>query len=91
MRFEVTVEVMLRVGVADPQGHTIERSLPALGFDGVGGVRVGKLIRFELEAADEGSARVEVADMAARFLSNPVIEDSNVSLRALDGVGAGSP
>ena len=44
-------------GIADPQGATIERSLPALGFDGVDGVRVGKAIRFELEAADEAAAR----------------------------------
>ena len=44
-------------GIADPQGATIERSLPHLGFDGVDGVRVGKCIRFDLEAADEAAAR----------------------------------
>ncbi len=80
MRFEVLVEVSLRAGVADPQGQTIERSLPTLGFAGVSGVRVGKAIRFELETADEPAARAEVADMCERFLSNPVIEDSEVTL-----------
>ena len=60
MLFSVQVEVTLREGVADPQGATIERSLPHLGFDGVRGVRVGKSIRFDLEAADEASARAEV-------------------------------
>ena len=81
MTFDVTVEVSLRAGVADPQGSTIERSLPTLGFGGVRGVRVGKSIRFEIEAADEASARAEVDDMCARFLTNPVIEDAEVFLR----------
>jgi phosphoribosylformylglycinamidine synthase len=82
VRFDVQVEVRLREGVADPQGQTIERSLPHLGFDGVQGVRVGKSIRFELEAADEAAARAEVDDMCGRFLTNPVIEDSEVAIRA---------
>lgn len=82
MKFEVMVEVTLRAGVADPQGATIERSLPHLGFDGVSGVRVGKAIRFDIEASDEATARAEVEDLCARFLSNPVIEDASVSITA---------
>lgn len=80
MRFDVLVEVSPRQGVADPQGLTIERSLPALGFAGVSGVRVGKAIRFRLDAASEDAARTEVDDMCARFLTNPVIEDSSVTI-----------
>ncbi len=80
MTFDITVEVSLRDGIADPQGSTIERALPALGFDGVSGVRVGKSIRFSIEAADEASARSEVEDLCARFLTNPVIESSSVSV-----------
>lgn len=80
MVFDVVVEVTLRSGIADPQGATIERALPALGFDGVSGVAVGKSIRFVLESADENAARSEVEDLCERFLSNPVIEDSTVSL-----------
>jgi phosphoribosylformylglycinamidine synthase len=82
MLFAVQVEVSLREGVADPQGATIERSLPHLGFDGVRGVRVGKSIRFDLEAADEASARAEVEDLCRRFLTNPVIEDATVTVTA---------
>jgi phosphoribosylformylglycinamidine synthase len=78
--YEVVVEVQLRPGVADPQGATIERSLPTLGFDGVSGVRVGKCIRFSLEAGDEATARAEVDDLCARFLTNPVIEDAAVTI-----------
>lgn len=81
MRFSVLVETRPRQGIADPEGATIERSLPALGFTGVTGVRVGKAFRFELEADDIDTARAEVADMCARFLTNPVIEDAEVTVR----------
>jgi phosphoribosylformylglycinamidine synthase subunit PurS len=80
MRFSVVVEVQLRAGVADPQGATIERSLPTLGFDGVSGVRMGKCIRFDIEAADAAAAHAEAVDMCERFLTNPVIEDAVVSV-----------
>ncbi len=82
MRFSVTVEVWLRPGVADPQGATVERSLPTLGFPGVSGVRMGKLIRFGIDADDASAARREVDDLCARFLTNPVIEDAEVRLAA---------
>jgi phosphoribosylformylglycinamidine synthase len=88
MLFSVLVEVSLRAGVADPQGATIERSLPHLGFDGVRGVRVGKSIRFDVEAADEAAARSEVDDLCRRFLTNPVIEDATISLTAADAASA---
>ena len=80
MIFDVTVEVSLRPGIADPQGATIERALPALGFDGVTGVSVGKAIRFQVDAVDRDAAATLVDDLCHRFLSNPVIEDSTVTI-----------
>jgi phosphoribosylformylglycinamidine synthase len=80
--FAVFVETRLRPGIADPQGTTIERSLPALGFAGVRGVRVGKCFRFELDANDEAAAQREVEDMCQRFLINPVIEEATVTVTA---------
>jgi phosphoribosylformylglycinamidine synthase PurS subunit len=80
--YDVLVEVKHRPGIADPQGATVERSLPTLGFTGVTGVRVGKAIRFTLDAADDGAARSEVDDMCRRFLTNPVIEDAVVTVTA---------
>jgi phosphoribosylformylglycinamidine synthase len=88
MKYEVLVEVRLRPGIADPQGATIERALPALGFDGVDTIRVGKAIRLSVEAADEDAARGRATEMADRLLANPVIEDSVVTvLGAVDAVG----
>jgi phosphoribosylformylglycinamidine synthase subunit PurS len=80
MRFPVLVEVRLRPDVADPQGATIERALPALGFSGVEGVRVGKAIRFTVDAPDEASARSDVEELCRRFLTNPVIEDVEITV-----------
>jgi phosphoribosylformylglycinamidine synthase subunit PurS len=82
MTFDVLVEVRLRAGIADPQGATIERSLPTLGYDQVHEVRVGKAIRFTIDAPDEVAARADVEQLCARFLTNPVIEDAVISVEA---------
>jgi phosphoribosylformylglycinamidine synthase len=84
MLFSVLVETRLRPGIADPQGATIERSLPHLGFEGIRGVRVGKAIRFELEAPDEATALAHADEVTQRFLTNPVIEDADISLSAIE-------
>ncbi len=82
MTFDVLVEVALRPGIADPQGATIERALPALGFQQVHGVRTGKAIRFSITAESEAVARDQVDDLCRRFLTNPVIEDALVTVVA---------
>ncbi|MGZ4140590.1 MAG: phosphoribosylformylglycinamidine synthase subunit PurS [Actinomycetota bacterium] len=75
VKARVAIDLMLKEGILDPQGKTVEENLPSLGFDGVSGVRVGKHIELEVDAPtrDEVVARVE--EMSRRFLSNPVIED----------------
>jgi phosphoribosylformylglycinamidine synthase len=84
MLYSVLVETRLRPGIADPQGSTIERSLPALGFQGITEVRVGKAIRFELEAPDEATARAHAHEVCQRFLINPVIEAADISLQVTE-------
>jgi phosphoribosylformylglycinamidine synthase PurS subunit len=59
-------------GILDPQGQAVERALPALGFDGVSNVRVGRLV--ELEISDVA----QVPAMCERLLANPLIEDYEV-------------
>ena len=78
--YVASVHVSLRSGIADPQGQTIERALPALGYEGVSGVRVGKLIEFELNAADATEAESKVGEMCERLLANTVIESYTVSI-----------
>jgi phosphoribosylformylglycinamidine synthase len=78
--FDVLVEVRLRPGIADPEGLTIERALPALGFSGVTGVSVGKAFRLSIEAATAAEAAQRAEELATRLLANPVIEDSTVTV-----------
>jgi phosphoribosylformylglycinamidine synthase subunit PurS len=80
MRYEARVEVSHLPGVLDPQGATVERALPALGYRNVSEVRIGKAIRFLVDATDESEARAQVDEMCTRLLSNPVIEVYSVEL-----------
>jgi phosphoribosylformylglycinamidine synthase len=76
VNFPVIVDVTLREGIADPEGATIERALPALGFTGVTNVRAGKAFRLDVEADNEAEALAKAAALAERLLSNPVIENA---------------
>jgi phosphoribosylformylglycinamidine synthase len=71
---------MLKEGIADPQGQTIERSLPALGFKGVTNVRVGKHIEVQIDAVDRDAAAAAIDEMCKSFLANPVIESYKVEV-----------
>ncbi len=78
MKFRFEVVVALKEGLLDPQGKTIQDALPTLGWRNVSEVRVGKHIELVVESDDEAAAREQVAEMARRFLSNPVIEDFRI-------------
>ena len=80
MEYVVLVDVQLRDGIADPAGATVERSLPALGYQGISGVTVGKTVRIRIEAVDEEEARAVAEDLCATFLANPGIEDAVVTV-----------
>ncbi len=78
-RVRVVVEVMLKPEILDPQGGAVLSALPRLGVSGVRSVRQGK--RFELDVDGEPDME-QIHQIAHGFLSNPVIEDYTVHLRA---------
>jgi phosphoribosylformylglycinamidine synthase len=78
--FSARIDVTHLPGVLDPQGATVERALPALGYTNVSGVSIGKTIRLALEAPSEDAARAQVEEMCQRLLANPVIERYTVDL-----------
>ena len=80
MSYLARVDVMLKPGISDPQGQTIERALPVLGYEGVTGVRVGKRIQLEVDASTPDEAKSKVEEMCERLLANPVIESYEVSI-----------
>jgi phosphoribosylformylglycinamidine synthase PurS subunit len=69
------VFVTPRQGILDPQGRAVESSLNSLGFENVAGVKVGKYIVLEVEAASASAARDQAKKMCEALLANPVIED----------------
>ncbi len=64
-------------GILDPQGKAVERALPALGFEGIEHVRVGRMV--ELEAEDPA----QLPELCKKLLANPLIEDFEIE--SIDG------
>jgi phosphoribosylformylglycinamidine synthase PurS subunit len=75
----VKARVLIRPkqGILDPQGKAVERALPALGFEGIEHVHVGRLV--ELEAEDPG----RLPELCEKLLANPLIEDYEIE--SVDG------
>ncbi len=74
------VHVTLKTGVLDPQGEAIRHALGALGFDGINGVRQGKVIELELAETDAAAAETAVTEMCEKLLANTVIENYAVEI-----------
>jgi phosphoribosylformylglycinamidine synthase PurS subunit len=72
----VRARVLIRpkAGILDPQGQTVERALPALGFEGVSHVHVGRLVELDIDDLSQLDA------MCERLLTNPLIEDYEIQL-----------
>lgn len=74
------VTVMLKTGVLDPQGEAVRHALGSLGFQGVQGVRQGKVIELDLAEPDRIKAEADVKAMCDKLLANTVIESYRVEL-----------
>jgi phosphoribosylformylglycinamidine synthase len=72
---KIRVYVTLKNGVLDPQGKAIHHALEGLGFEGVQGVRAGKLIELDV---DEGTSDEAVDEMCRKLLANTVIENYRI-------------
>ena len=64
-----------KAGILDPQGQTVERALPALGFEGFSNVHVGRLVELDVEDLSQLDA------MCVRLLTNPLIEDYEIQVQ----------
>ena len=74
-----------KAGILDPQGQTVERALPALGFEGVSHVHVGRLVELDIDDLSQ------LDSMCERLLTNPLIEDYEIQIPDdLAGAGNGS-
>ncbi|MBU2357799.1 phosphoribosylformylglycinamidine synthase subunit PurS [Loktanella sp. M215] len=74
---KANVHVMLKDGVLDPQGEAVRHALGAMGFDGVNGVRQGKVIALDLA---DGTSEAAIAEMCEKLLANTVIESYRIEI-----------
>ena len=79
------IHIMLKSGILDPQGRTIQQSLGTLGFANVQDVQVGKYIEIELTDSDQSTAEEQVKAMCQKLLANTVIENYSYELVPLKG------
>jgi phosphoribosylformylglycinamidine synthase subunit PurS len=73
----VRVLIRPKEGILDPQGQAVERALPALGYEDVEHVHVGRLVELEV-GGDERTVTARVEEMCERLLANPLIESYEV-------------
>ena len=80
--YKVSVVVLPKGEILDPQGKTVVGALKSLGFAEVRDGRVGKVVRLDVEgpADDPGAVRARVTQMASALLANPVMEDFTVTV-----------
>lgn len=72
MPVKATVLIRPKEGILDPQGQAVEEALPALGFEGVSHVHVGRLVELQVEDPSQIEA------MCEKLLANPLIEDYEI-------------
>jgi len=80
LKYRARVAVRLDDNVNDPQGNAVRAGLHSLGHEDVGGVRIGKIVEFTLDAADAGVARERVDRMCHELLANPIIESFEIEI-----------
>ena len=78
-RFRVSVHIVPRKGLLDPQGKAVADALHTLGFSGVAEVHVGRYLVIETSAGDAKAAEAAVREMCSRLLANPVTEDFEIA------------
>ena len=71
----VRVLIRPKAGILDPQGQAVERALPALGFEGVANVHVGRLVELDVPT------RRWCRRCARSCSTNPLIEDYEIQVR----------
>jgi phosphoribosylformylglycinamidine synthase len=78
-----TVKVMLKKGILDVQGKTVENSLKTLGFNQISQMRIGKHITFSIEAGNLDEAKKIAHDATEKLLYNPNIETYEINVAEL--------
>jgi len=78
-RFRLSIHIVPRRGILDPQGKAVTDALHSLGFPQVGDVRVGRYLVLDTDAKSADDARASARAMCEKLLANPVTEDFEIA------------
>jgi phosphoribosylformylglycinamidine synthase PurS subunit len=74
MKFRAEIDIMPLPALLDPQGKAVSTTMPQLGLDAIGDVRIGKHVTMEVEAADKSKAEAVVVEACEKLLVNQIME-----------------
>jgi len=78
--YKATVNVTLRKSILDPKGKATHHALKNLGLNEIENVRMGKLIKLDIDADSPERAKKIAADACTQLLANQVMEDFAITI-----------
>ncbi|HRS01163.1 MAG TPA: phosphoribosylformylglycinamidine synthase subunit PurS [Bacteroidota bacterium] len=79
-KYQVSIKIMLKRGILDVQGKTVENSLHSIGFESMQNVRIGKYVQLEIQAESIEQANELVKSACDKLIANPIIEDYDIQI-----------
>jgi phosphoribosylformylglycinamidine synthase len=80
MPYLAKIQITLRKSILDTQGKTVSHALSQLGYNSIGGVRIGKYIEVEIAETTTAKANEVAEEACKKLLANPVMEDYHIDL-----------
>lgn len=80
MKFNADINIILRKGILDVQGKTVEHALHALEYSSISNVHIGKFVRLEVEAQTKDEALSIVQSACDKLIANPIMEDYHITI-----------
>lgn len=78
------IRITLRPSILDPQGKATQHALTSLGLDAITSVRIGTYVEMRIETSDATEAMRLAQQACEKLLANPVMEDYDVRVDALE-------
>lgn len=80
MKFLAEIEILPHKGLLDPQGKAVGHSMPSIGLNNIGEVRVGKFITLEVSAESAELAYATAETACKKLLANMIMESYHIRI-----------
>lgn len=85
INYSAKIKIMLKKGILDVQGKTIENALNSMEYSNIHNVRIGKFVELIVVASNENEAQIIVDQACSKLIANPIIEDYDITINELKG------